>query len=153
MPIAHQCVPVRDKTHTGTDSYLLPDAGDSCSLPSVNPHRPRIVAPDRSLLVTYAQGRRRPAEEDVDLDDEEYSDSDQACVTASHLILYHTPYLSCFPSSTCTAVYTMACALHASLTPILQSPLNDGACAAGVWREQCPAAGLGCCGLADRAPG
>lgn len=83
MPIAHQCVPVHDKTHTGTDSYLLPEAGDSCSLPSVNPHRPRIVSPDRSSLVTYAQGRRRPAEEDVDLDDEEYFDSDQACVTAS----------------------------------------------------------------------
>ncbi len=63
--------------HLFVDSVLCPDTGRYSSGTSALCDR-ASTSVSRSSTVAHAQGRRRGADDDVDLDDEEYFETDQA---------------------------------------------------------------------------
>ena len=64
-------------------SAFLPLSHQGCTASSIR------------CTVAHAQGRRRPADDEVDLDDEEYFDEDQASLAALRRSSIPSPFTSC----------------------------------------------------------
>ena len=108
------------------------------------------TASSSRCTVAQAQGRRRSADDDVDLDDEEYYDEEQASLAALRRSCAPFPSRSCLVTGIPPCPHLSSSALSQQVSRTSQT---EQLLPAGLWRDHCAQAGMGRCGQSDRAPG
>ena len=92
------------------------------------------TASSSRCTAAHAQGRRRSADDDVDLDDEEYYDEDQASLAALRRSCAPLPSRSClvtgFPH--CSSLSSLA-----ELQQVSHTLRTEQLFPAGLWRDHC----------------